>query len=58
MTDDTKMGRGHSTPMKIPVVTETSPAPKPVDRDTFLDGDAPRTRPSGWMAPRRRPADA
>ena len=44
--------------MKIPVVTETSPAPKPVDRDTFLDGDAPRSKPAGWAPPHRRPADA
>jgi hypothetical protein len=44
--------------MKIPVVTETSPAPKPVDRDTFLDGDGTRPRPAGWTLPRRRPTDA
>ena len=58
MTDDTKTGRGHSVAMKMPVVTETSPAPKPVDRDTFLDGDAPRSKPAGWAPPRRRPGDA
>jgi hypothetical protein len=44
--------------MTSPVVNETSPAPEPVDRDTFLDGDAPRRLPAGWTLPRRRPADA
>jgi hypothetical protein len=44
--------------MLSPVVTETSPAPKPVDRDPFLDGDVTRRAPAGWTLPRRRPADA
>jgi|tagenome__1003787_1003787.scaffolds.fasta_scaffold19149187_2 hypothetical protein len=42
--------------MTIPVVTECSKAPQPVDRDTFIDGcDRERALPL-WPQPKARPA--
>jgi hypothetical protein len=43
--------------MTLPVVTENSQAPEPVDQDPFLDA-AERGVPASWPLPRRRPADA
>jgi hypothetical protein len=43
--------------MTLPVVTEISQAPEPVDQDPFLDA-AGRGVPASWPFPRRRPEDA
>ena len=42
--------------MTIPVVTECSKAPEPVERDPFID--EPQRQPVTPTLPRRRPADA
>ena len=44
--------------MTLPVVTEISPAPQPVDRDTFLEPADRLAVAVAWPLPRRRPADA
>jgi hypothetical protein len=44
--------------MTIPVVTECSKAPQPVDRDTFIDGADGERRPALWPQPKTRPAAA
>jgi hypothetical protein len=41
--------------MTLPIVTETSAAPHPVEPDPFV---AALERPITWSWPRRRPADA
>ena len=54
MTDDTSIRSREYAPMTVPVVTECSKAPEPVERDTFAD--EPQRPPAVAAPARRRPA--
>ncbi len=54
--DDTSVHQREISAMTIPVVTECSKAPEPVERDTFAD--EPQRAAAAVTVPRRRLADA